>query len=266
MKIDPSGNIQWTQSYGGGGKYFHTSGACAVVLSDGYLIGGMAAPDGSWLGGMIIRTDLEGNMLWNQTYTSTNLVYSVLNSTQNGFLLLGASTEPVDPKMSHIWIWQTNAAGEIQTESDLLKINTYMFSGLSQLAPTGDGGAVFTSNFFYERSNEYSGSTSAADKFWIAKVSVSGNGVALGDSGFPVLEVALAVGITVVTVLAVLVVWKYRIGKRRLMNPEMHTHSLARILHFWCPNRKKGLCHAITLKWLQIKIIRDLETKLVISH
>ena len=204
MKIDPSGNVQWTQSYGGGGNFYHTLGTCAVVLSDGYLIGGMAAPDDSWSGGMIIRTDLEGNMLWNRTYTSTNRVYSVLNSTEDGFLLLGAGTEPDDSKMSHIWIWQTNTAGEIQTRSDLLTVNPYMLSGLSQLAPTSDGGAVFTGSFLYERSQEVSGSTSAADKFWIAKVSVSGHGVALGDSGFPVLEVAVAVGIAVATVLAVL--------------------------------------------------------------
>ena len=209
MKIDPSGNVLWTQSYGGGGNYYHTSGACAVVLSDGYLIGGMAAPDGSWSGGMIIRTDLEGNMLWNQTYTSTNLVYSVLNSTQNGFLLLGAGTEPADSKLSHIWIWQTNAVGEIQTQSDLLTVNPYMFSGLSQLAPTGDGGAVFTGSFLYERSREVSGSTSAADKFWIAKVSVSGHGATLGDSDFPVLEVAAA-GIAVATVLAIALLFRHR--------------------------------------------------------
>ena len=213
MKIDSSGNVQWTQSYGGGGNFYHTSGAWAVALSDGYLIGGRAAPDGSWSGGMIIRTDLEGNMLWNQTYTSTNLVYSVLNSTQNGFLLLGASTDPVDSKESHIWLWQTNAAGEIQTQSDLLKVNSYMFSGLSQLAPADDGGAVFTGKFIYERSSEISGSTSAANRFWIAKATVSGHGSALGDSGLPVLDVAVVVGIAVVAVLAVFLARRYRIKK-----------------------------------------------------
>ena len=131
-----------------------------------------------------------------------------LGQHQNGFLLLGAGTEPADSKMSHIWIWQTNAAGEIQTQSDLLKVNPYMFSGLSQLTPTGDGGAVFTGSFLYERSREVSGSTSAA-QIWIAKVSVSGHGATLGDSDFPVLEVAAA-GIAVATVLAITLLFRHR--------------------------------------------------------
>lgn len=225
MKIDPSGDVKWMQSYGGGGNYYHTSGACAVVLSNGYLIGGMAAPDGSWSGGMVVRTDLEGNMLWNRTYTSTNLVYSVLNSTQGGFLLLGAGLEPDNSKTSHIWIWQTNDAGEIQTQSDLLTVNPYMLSGLSQLAATGDGGAVFTGSFLYERSQEVSGSTSAADKFWIAKVSVSGHSIALGDSRFPTLEVAMVAGIAVATVLAVLAARQRRLGKKHAMKHEMVTRT-----------------------------------------
>jgi len=225
MKIDQSGIIQWTQNYGGAGNYYHTRGACAIVLSDGYLIGGMAAPDGSWSGGMVIRTDLEGNMLWNRTYTSTNLIYSVLNSTQGGFLLLGAGMEPDDSKTSHIWLWQTDAAGEFQTQRDLLTVNPYMFSGLSQLAPTGDGGAVFTGSFLYERSQEISGSTSAADKFWIAKVSVSGHGAALGDFSFPALKVAIVAGIAVATVLAVLAARQHKFGKKHLHKHEIATRA-----------------------------------------
>jgi len=225
MKIDQSGIIQWTQSYGGAGNYYHTTGACVVVLSDGYLIGGTAAPQHSWSGGVIIRTDLEGKMLWNRTFTAIGTVSSALNSTQGGFLLLGAVTDASDSQKSHIWLWQTNSLGEIQTQSDLLIVNQYMFSGLSQLAPTGDGGAVFTGSFLYERSQEISGSTSAADKFWIAKVSVSEHGAALGDFGFPALEVAIVAGIAVATVLAVLAARQYRWGKKHLIKHEMATRA-----------------------------------------
>lgn len=209
MKIDPNGNVQWTQSYGGAGNYYHTTGACVVVLSDGYLIGGTAAPQHSWSGGVIIRTDLEGNMLWNRTYTSPNYVYTALNSTQGGFLLLGAGTDASDSKMMHIWLWQTNAAGEIQTESDLLKVNIDMFSKPSQLAPAG-GGVVFTGSFFYERSFEGGVSTSATNRFWVAKASVLRNGTALGGSGFSVSEVAVLAGVTAATVIAVGLLLRHR--------------------------------------------------------
>lgn len=153
-------------------------------------------------------------MLWNRTYTATGTVSSALNSTQGGFLFLGAVTETPDSQKSHIWLWQTNAIGEIQKQSELLEINPYMFIGLSRLAPSHDGGAVFTGSFFYERSNENSVSTSAADKFWIAKVSVSGHGETTGESGFPVSEVAFVAGIAVAGVLAVLVVRKHKSGKK----------------------------------------------------
>ena len=210
MKIDSSGNIDWTQSYGGEGDYYHTTGVCAVVLSDGYLIGGTAAPQYSWSGGVIIRTDFEGNMLWNQTYTVTGDVSSALNSSQGGFLLLGTVADSSDSQKSHIWLWQTNAYGEIQTQSELLEVNTYMFSGISELAPAKDEGAVFTGSFFYERSNEFSGSTSAANKFWIAKISESGQGTDFGDSGFPFLEIVAVAGIIVAVVLAVVLLLRNR--------------------------------------------------------
>ena len=41
--------------------------------------------------------------------------------------------------------------------------------------------------------------------FWVAKVFVSGHDAALGNSGFPVLEIVVVVGIGVATLLAVLV-------------------------------------------------------------
>jgi uncharacterized membrane-anchored protein len=96
-----------------------------------------------------------------------------------------------------------------------------MFSGLSQLKPTGHGGAVFTGSFLYERSQEISGSTSAADKFWIAKVSVSGHGAALGDFSFPALEAAIVAGIAVATVLLVLAARQYKLGKKHLNKHEI---------------------------------------------
>jgi hypothetical protein len=121
---------------------------------------------------------------------------------------------------------QTNSLGEIQTQSDLLIVNQYMFSGLSQLAPTGDGGAVFTGGFLYERSQEISGSTSATDKFWIARVSVSEHGATLGDFVFPALEVAMvAAGIAVATVLAVLAALQRRFGKNHPIKHEMATRT-----------------------------------------
>jgi hypothetical protein len=133
--------------------------------------------------------------------------------------------KPDDSKTSHIWLWQTNSLGEIQTQSDLLIVNPYIFSGLSQLASTGDGGAVFTGSFLYERSQEISGSTSAADKFWIAKISVSGHGAALGDFSFPALEVAIVAGIAVATVLVVLTARQYKLGKKHLNKHEIATRA-----------------------------------------
>ncbi len=217
LKLDANGSFQWTQSYGGGGNFYHTGGACAVVLSDGYLIGGMAAPESSWTGGMIIRTDLEGKMLWNRTYPSLNQVYSALNSTQDGFLLLSTSTQPSDSKTTHILLLQTSSAGEIQAQTDLLTVNAYMFSHVSQLVSTKDGGAVFTGSFLYERSQEASGSTSDADKFWIAKISTPGHGdvISNSDQNLLALEVAIGVVVAAVATAVVVVILKIRKGKNR---------------------------------------------------
>lgn len=89
-KIDPSGSVIWNRTY------IHQSNVSnefykAVEPSDGSLvIAGMTHlfNDAGW----ILKTDSDGNELWQHEYNktdNTDLFYSLLSTTDGGFLLSG---------------------------------------------------------------------------------------------------------------------------------------------------------------------------------
>lgn len=89
LRIDASGNELWNRTLGGIGinKLF-----TAVVGFDGYILAGLTYPNGSvnsnaW----IIKTDFEGNIMWNKTYGSSQEsgFHSILAVENEGFVVAG---------------------------------------------------------------------------------------------------------------------------------------------------------------------------------
>lgn len=108
-KLDSSGNLQWHREYGGEGNYYHTITYSAIATTDGgYLIAGSAAPSGGAEKGIILKTDSEGNMKWNKTYTYPSTIFSISRANEGGFMFLGIGSETLYDTTSgrYIWAWK----------------------------------------------------------------------------------------------------------------------------------------------------------------
>jgi len=75
LKTDSYGNMEWNQTYGGGGAL------SLVETSDGgYALAG---------GTRLVKTDAYGNMEWNRTLWGGNMAYSLIQTNDGGYALAG---------------------------------------------------------------------------------------------------------------------------------------------------------------------------------
>jgi len=91
VKTDETGIMQWNKSFGGNS----TEHGCDIIsIEDGYMVAGIT---GSYVTHddwdvWIIKTDKEGNELWNKTYGWQDLEGNAcIISTENGYLLAGGT-------------------------------------------------------------------------------------------------------------------------------------------------------------------------------
>ncbi len=94
IKVNPEGIMIWQKNYtypgsGAGGNYIFWS----IELSDYSLVGvGLTDNTAEGNAGWLIKTDSAGNLLWQRKYnknSDTDLLYSILLTPDNGFLLGG---------------------------------------------------------------------------------------------------------------------------------------------------------------------------------
>ncbi|MFC1851821.1 hypothetical protein ACFL27_16640 [candidate division CSSED10-310 bacterium] len=90
MKIDESGNEQWSQSYGGN---LQDTGWSVHQTSDGgYIICGSISSTYYNKDVYLIKTDADGNEQWSRSYGNLNYIEwgkSVIQTSDNGYLIVG---------------------------------------------------------------------------------------------------------------------------------------------------------------------------------
>jgi parallel beta-helix repeat protein len=140
IKTDGSGNVQWSQTYGGTG----TEGIFASLIqtSDGgYAVAGETSSFGAgsqdfWL----VKTDSAGDLQWSQTYggTVSDVAYSLIQTVDGGYAIAGESNSFAE---GDFWWFKTDANGNMEwnqtyggTESDLAV----------SLVQSSDGGYAIT--------------------------------------------------------------------------------------------------------------------------
>jgi hypothetical protein len=115
IKTDPSGNMEWDQTYGGSDE--ETTPYGLVQTSDGgFALAGRTFPFGghfcdSWL----VKTDSYGNMEWSRTYGGTRMDYasSLVQTPDGGFALAGC-TDSIGAGGYDFWLIKTDSYGNVE--------------------------------------------------------------------------------------------------------------------------------------------------------
>jgi outer membrane protein assembly factor BamB len=137
IKTDANGNMLWNKTYGGTAT---DQGVSLIQTSDGgYAISGFTGSFGA--GGQdawLIKTDANGNMLWNKTYggNTTDQALSLVQSGDGGYALAGY-TNSLGAGGQDAWLIKTDTAG------NMLWNKTYGGSandGVVHMIQTADGG------------------------------------------------------------------------------------------------------------------------------
>jgi hypothetical protein len=111
VKTDARGNEQWAKTYGGPKDDVAYS---VVQTSDaGYALAGYTQSYGVGVANYwLVRTDADGNELWNKTYggLGDDRCYSVIKTDDGGFALAG-KTSSFSIGFSDLWLVKTDAYG-----------------------------------------------------------------------------------------------------------------------------------------------------------
>jgi len=141
VKTDASGNMEWNQTYGGTG--WDIAHSLVETIDGGYALVGSTNSFGAgssdfWL----VKTDVDGNMVWNQTYGGTNgdAAYSVVETVDGGYAIAG-ETRSFGVGNGDFWLVKTDVDG------NMVWNQTYGGTSMdwgSSVVETGDGGYALT--------------------------------------------------------------------------------------------------------------------------
>jgi PKD repeat protein len=166
IKTDANGNEQWNITFGGSG--YDRGNSIQQTIDSSYIIGGYTTSYGNgnfdyWL----IKTDANGNELWNTTYGGTNSDqgYSVDQTIDGGYIIAGY-TESFGAGHSDFWLIKTDANGnELWNTTYGGTEHDKCFSGQQ----TNDGGYILI-GYTVSFDLDYSGCD-----IWLIKTDANGN-------------------------------------------------------------------------------------------
>jgi hypothetical protein len=133
--------LQWDAIYGGDAYY---SGSAVVQTSDGgYLVAGKLdwkyTPDNV----ILIKTDSAGKMQWNKTYSYLGDVLTILQTSDNGFIMLANGN---DPEQASFLLVKIDSQGYVEWKRTYTQWCTEWGTSVTSMAKTNDGGYIIAGN------------------------------------------------------------------------------------------------------------------------
>ncbi len=119
VRTDSYGNHIWNETYGGTGSDMANS--IAQTNDGGYALAGPTQSYGAgdtdfW----IVKTDANGNHLWDETYggTGRDVANSVIQANDGGYIIAGGVDQTISgswpPPSGDAWVVKTDATGQME--------------------------------------------------------------------------------------------------------------------------------------------------------
>jgi len=164
IKTDSSGEMLWNKTFGGSG--YEEAEAVLQTTDGGFIFVGFTESTSSGDQDLLlIKTDEDGNKLWDKTYGGDNddSGWSLKATNDNGYLIVGR-TKSFGAGNEDIWLIKTDSSGE------MLWSKTFgggMKDGGSRIQKTNDDGYIVVG---------YTESFGAGfTDFWLIKIDRDGN-------------------------------------------------------------------------------------------
>ena len=184
IKMDAAGNEQWNRTYGGAGKFFTAESASGILTRDGgFLLAGVSVEkDSEWLA-WLVKTDSEGNMVWNQNFGEVgSWALCVVSCQEGGYTFAGLHNG------KDSWLVKTDANGATKWNMTFIGASTWG-SSIEDfgkcLIQAKDGGYVLVG--------------SEDSQIWLAKIA----GSAQPSRGLLVEAALVAIVVAVIVILVV---------------------------------------------------------------
>jgi hypothetical protein len=115
VKTDSYGNVEWNKTYGG--PVWEKAYSFVMTSDGGYALAGetnnVNPANGSFF---LVKTDVNGNMEWNQTYGGDlrEIAYSVVESSSGGYALAGYTWSFSSGGNEDFWLVKTDEFGNVE--------------------------------------------------------------------------------------------------------------------------------------------------------
>lgn len=166
IKLDSEGNVQWYETYGGEGAYYSAKCYSGTVAQDGgYILAGsvsseIGAPPVGWL----VKTDLQGKMLWNRTYGQNNsVILTIMQTSDGGYVFAGTTGGNGVIGGKNAWVVKIDEAGNVEWEKSIVVNFPYGVNTPNSIIEANDGEYVFAGT--------YNGTYNVGyQKLWLVKI------------------------------------------------------------------------------------------------
>jgi len=166
---------EWYRIFGGSGE--DRASSVDQTGDGGYVFAGMTMSSGAGYSDVwLVKTDSEGNLVWNTTYGTTvyDQGFSVKQTTDGGYVVVGYCNNKGYGYASHKpWLIKTNENGEMEWHKTF---NETFYEGVNQTVVWGEGHSVkqtIDGGFIITGVVQPRGDRSAA--IWLIKTDAFGN-------------------------------------------------------------------------------------------